>query len=208
MISTDLTEKLISSFLDTGRIFLLGDITNKTMSSFILQMKYLSSKKDINDIYIYIHSDGGDVECAMAMIDEINMANDSKKNVYTIACGVAASAAAYILAYGKKRYGTENSTYMLHPFSYELKDYHAQNKEYVDFCDQFYKKIIVDVALRCKKTTAKAIDVFTKKIHNSLWMDTDAALDIGLIDEKWTYELEKNIDAKQRRIYKNTEQSK
>lgn len=191
-----MNDMIEEELLNSGRIFVIGDINKKTMTSFIFQLKYLTRKKNIDDIYVYIHSDGGTVECAMAMIDEMNLVNESGKRVHTIAYGSASSAAAFLLAYGHTRYGTENSTYMLHPIFYKVEDYHPQSKEYVRFADVFYNRIITDIALRCKKHKAKEMDTFIRKIAGSLWLDTESAIKIGLIDHKWTPELENSIDVK------------
>ena len=56
-----------SFLLDTGRIFLREDIDEDSEEKFTRSIRYCVYNK-IKDIYIYISSEGGDVDSASAII--------------------------------------------------------------------------------------------------------------------------------------------
>ena len=70
--------------LDSGRIFIRGEIDEDQEEKFIRSLRY-TTHKNIKSIYIYISSDGGDVDCACAMIDEINGSKDIGHKITTVA---------------------------------------------------------------------------------------------------------------------------
>ena len=68
-------------------------------------------KEELKPIYLWIHSYGGDLEQANAMIDIIAA---SRIPVVTIAMGVAMSAGFMIFLSGHKRYAFKHSNLMVH----------------------------------------------------------------------------------------------
>ena len=77
-----------SFLLDTGRIFLREEINEDSEEKFTRSIRYCVYNK-IKDVYVYINSEGGDVDSACAIIDEINGAKKLGFNVNTIAFGKA-----------------------------------------------------------------------------------------------------------------------
>jgi len=104
----------IYSRLLKERIIFLTDvidmITANTVIAQLLVLQYEDSKKEIK---IYINSPGGSAYAGLAVYDTIQ---HLKCPVSTIAVGMAASAAALILAGGVKgkRYSLGNSVIMIH----------------------------------------------------------------------------------------------
>ena len=183
-----------SFLLDTGRIFLREDIDEDSEEKFTRSIRYCVYNK-IKDVYVYINSEGGDVDSACAIIDEINGAKKLGFNVNTIAFGKVYSAAAYILTFGSKKYATENSTIMLHPILFDLDmDYVANQKAYTAFTDYKYADIINKVAKNCKKRTKASINKFVEEIQHGLWLCPKEAKKRKIIDEIWDYCWEEEID--------------
>tara|TARA_R110002167_G_scaffold59420_2_gene168324 strand:+ start:32 stop:529 length:498 start_codon:yes stop_codon:yes gene_type:complete len=150
---------------------------------------------DIKDIYVYISSEGGDLDAGCAIIDEINGAKKQGHKIYTIAIGKAYSAAAYILTFGSVRYATENASIMLHPVLFDLDmDYIANQRAYTAFTDYKYVDIIKKVAKNCKKKTRLAINKFIQEIQHGLWICPKQAKKMKIIDDIWDYSWEKDID--------------
>lgn len=167
-------------------IYLIGDIDEKTYKRFLYKLRILKQEK-VDKINIYITTDGGDVHFAAGMFDEIEGAKKSGITINTIALGAVASAGIFILSAGDIRWGTENTTYFVHPFSYATQDYHQQTKQYVNFADEYYNNLMVSLATRCGYNTPKKIKEFLRKVNENIWLDTDSAIKFGLIDKKWNY---------------------
>jgi ATP-dependent protease ClpP protease subunit len=182
--------------LDSGRIFIRGEINEESEEKFVRSLRYCMSI-DIKNIYVYISSEGGDVDSACAIIDEMNGAKTQGFKIHTIAIGKAYSAAAYILTFGSVKYATENASIMLHPILFDLDmDYIANQKAYTAFTDYKYADIINKVANNCKKKTKSAIDKFVQEIQHGLWLCPKQAKKMKIIDFIWDYSKEKIIDEK------------
>lgn len=180
--------------LDSGRIFIRGEINEDSEEKFIRSIRYCMSMK-IKDIYVYISSEGGDVDSGCAIIDEINGAKKQGFKIHTIALGKAYSAAAYILTFGSVRYATENSSMMLHPILFDLDmDYIANQRAYTAFTDYKYADIIKKVANNCKRLSKVSINKFIEDMQHGLWLCPKQAKKLKVIDRIWDYSLEKSIN--------------
>lgn len=174
-----------------GKLFISNELTIDTTLTFLQQFKYLVSQSHKN-IYVYINSFGGNADCANAIIDEFNEAIKNNINVITIAQGCAFSSAAFILANGRYRFATPNSSIMLHSILYELPyDYHKYAKKYTDFADRFGKKILESLAERCGYTTHMKRAQFITMIEDSVWLTPIEAKNLNIIDDIWSYNVEK-----------------
>jgi ATP-dependent Clp protease protease subunit len=76
-----------------------GPINDAVANAIIAQLLFLESQNAKDDIKIYINSPGGQVTSALAIYDTMQYV---KPDVSTICIGMAASAAALLLAAGKK----------------------------------------------------------------------------------------------------------
>ena len=197
-------------FIESGRIFIRGEIDEESEEHLSRYLRQASSE-GLSSVYIYISSEGGDVDSACAMIDEINGAKKRGMEIITIALGRAYSAAAYLLTFGDKKYATENTTIMLHPILFELDmDYISNQKAYTSFTEKKYDEIITKVAKNCGKTTKASIIKFRKDIEHGLWLHPSSAKKMKVVDEIWDYSKEPDIDeeGKRRRSQKGSEQSR
>jgi ATP-dependent Clp protease protease subunit len=173
-----------------GKIFIIGEINGDTYLQVAQGLRNAVSN-NLNRVDVYINSSGGEVESALAIIDDFGVFKSLNKDIYTIAIGEACSSGALILAYGTKRFATENSTMMLHPFSYDLGEKeHQATKSYVSFADDMYKKVMASLAMRCGRNNPSELKKFISDIRDGKWLDVDTAIDFGLIDGKWDYSLE------------------
>lgn len=174
--------------LKNREILLFGEIDEKKAKGFILRARYIHSRSPKNQpLLIFINSGGGDVDFAISIIEEIKSISRDRE-VYTIGTGQVMSAAIFILAAGSKRYGCEYTSYMMHPFSYEPHTesvIHEQFKEQVLHTDKVYNNLITDLAITCGKKEPKQIKKFREDIQKNIWLDTDGALEFGLINSIW-----------------------
>jgi len=169
----------IYSRLLKERIIFLTDvidmITANTVIAQLLFLQYEDSKKEIK---IYINSPGGSAYAGLAVYDTIQ---HLKCPVSTIAVGMAASAAALILAGGVKgkRYSLGNSVIMIHQphggAQGQATDIEISAKEYLRV-----KDIYIDIlAKHCGQKREKvAMDV-----DRDFFMSPGAAKNYGIIDD-------------------------
>lgn len=90
---------IYSRLLKDRIVFLGGTIDDETANIVIAQLLFLESQNSKEDIKLYVNSPGGSVSSALAIYDTMQYV---KPDVATICLGVAASAAALILASGAK----------------------------------------------------------------------------------------------------------
>ena len=90
---------IYSRLLKDRIIFLGGSIDDAVANSIIAQLLFLTQQNSKEDIKIYINSPGGQVTSALAIYDTMQYV---KPDVSTICVGMAASAAALLLASGAK----------------------------------------------------------------------------------------------------------
>jgi ATP-dependent Clp protease protease subunit len=104
---------IYSKLLKENIIFIGGIIDDILANSVIAQILFLESENPKKNIEIYINSPGGSLSAGLAIYDTMQYV---KSDVSTICVGVAASAAALLLAGGTKtkRFSLPNATIMLH----------------------------------------------------------------------------------------------
>jgi ATP-dependent Clp protease protease subunit len=104
---------IYSRLLEDRIVFLSGEINDVMANSIIAQLLFLASQNSKEDIKLYINSPGGEVTSALAIYDTMQYV---KPDVATICVGMAASAAALILASGtkKKRMILPNGEVLIH----------------------------------------------------------------------------------------------
>lgn len=187
----------ISKFNEThGRIFLYGEIDDKIAFRIIQKMRYFYLNNKTEDIYLYIHSDGGDFEAMCAILDEMKGLQSLGAKIYTIAVGKAASAAACVLAMGTERYATPNTTIMMHEMQvhWEWNGESVKNvKGDTEFMEKLYTHTISMIAERCGHKGKKK-PAFIEKISKVMWMLPKDAQREGIIDGIWDYNWEKVND--------------
>jgi ATP-dependent protease ClpP protease subunit len=170
-------QKTVDSFLSRGEIFLFGDITERSSKRIYQQLCYLQNKQI--PINMTICSSGGDVESACAIIDKIQEISQELDVKITVA-GKAYSSAALILMSAPTRLAYKNSGIMFHPCSYEMHDYHDQNKKYIEFAEKTYNELMNFVIYQCglgKNQSKNFID--QSKI--GLWLTAEEAKRMKII---------------------------
>ncbi len=104
---------IYSRLLKDRVVFIGGAIDDEVANLIIAQILFLQSQDGKDDIRLYINSPGGTVTAALAIYDTMQHV---KPDIETICVGQAASAAAVLLAAGKKgkRFALPNSRIMIH----------------------------------------------------------------------------------------------
>ncbi len=104
---------IYSRLLKDGIIFLGTPIDDQVANLVMAQMLFLESEDPERDIRLYINSPGGDIYALLSIYDTMQYL---RNDVSTTVMGMAASAAAVILAAGTKgkRYALPNSRVLIH----------------------------------------------------------------------------------------------
>ncbi len=169
----------IFSRLLNDRIIVLSDEVNDATASLVVaQLLFLESENPDKDIQLYINSPGGSVSAGFAIYDTMQFV---KCDVSTICVGMAASMGAFLLAAGAKgkRMALPNSEIMIHQ---PLGGAQGQATEI---------KIAAERILKLKKklnkilsdNTGKDIDTIDNDTERDYFMDSDEALNYGIVDK-------------------------
>ncbi len=168
----------IYSRLLKDRIIFLGtpiddQIANLTMA----QLLHLESDDPDKDIFLYINSPGGSITSLFAIYDTMQYI---KPDVNTVCMGMAASAAAVILAGGAegKRYALPHARVMLHQphggTQGQASDIEIQARLIVQMREQL-NEILAE-------HTGQSLDKISTDTERDYWMLADEAKEYGVID--------------------------
>ncbi len=172
---------IFSRLLKERIIFLAGPIEDYTANLVIAQLLFLESEDPKKDIQLYINSPGGSVTAGLAMLDTMN---HIKPDVATVCVGIAASAAAIILAAGAKgkRYALPNAEVMIH------QPWGGAQGQATDI--EITARHIIATRARLNKILSKAtgqtIEKIEKDVERDYFMSAEEAKKYGLIDEIFT----------------------
>ena len=167
----------IYSRLLKDRIIIRGEINDDVSNSIVAQLLYLDGLNH-DDISIYINSPGGSITAGMAIYDTMNFISSE---VSTICVGIAASMAAFLLSSGQigKRYCLNNAEVMIHQ---PLGGVQGQATEIKIAAERILKsKAKLNEIL--SKNTGKDIKIIEQDTERDNFMDSNEALEYGIIDK-------------------------
>lgn len=168
---------IFSRLLKERIIFLGTPIDDQIASLVVAQMLFLESEDPDKDIHLYINSPGGSVYSGFAIYDTMQYI---RPDVATICVGMAASAAAFLLAGGAKGKRTclPNSRIMIHqPWGGTqgtASDISIQAEEIL----KMKKKLNEILAAHC----GKSLEEVVRDTDRDNYMSPDEAKAYGLID--------------------------
>ena len=169
----------IYSRLLKDRIVFLGTPIDDTVANLIMaQLLHLESEDPDKDIALYINSPGGSITSLFAIYDTMQYI---KPAVSTVCMGMAASAAAVILAGGapSKRFCLPHARIMLHQptggAQGQATDIEIQARLIVHMREQI-NRILAD-------RTGQEYDKIALDTERDFWMTSDEALDYGIVDQ-------------------------
>ncbi len=172
----------IYSRLLKDRIIFLGTPIDDAVANLIMaQLLHLESDDPDKDVFLYINSPGGSITSLFAIYDTMNYI---KPEVNTVCMGMAASAAAVILAGGApgKRFALPHARVMLHQphggAQGQASDIEIQAKLIVEMREQL-NAILAE-------HSGQPLEKVEKDTERDYWMLADAAKDYGIIDQVLT----------------------
>jgi ATP-dependent Clp protease protease subunit len=169
----------IYSRLLKDRIVFLGSAVDAAVANLITaQLLYLEAEDPAGDIELYINSPGGETSAGLAIYDTMQYI---KPDVRTLCVGLAASAAALLLAAGAagKRYALPNARIMIHqPWGQigqgQAVDLGIQAKEFLRT-----KRLMEEILGR---HTGQPVEKIHQDTDRDYFMDPEEAKVYGMID--------------------------
>ncbi len=169
---------IYSRLLKDRIVFLTGAVDSDTANLIIAQLLFLESEDPKKDISLYINSPGGSVTAGLAILDTMNHV---KPDVSTVCVGMAASAAAVILACGEKgkRFALPNAEVMIHqPWGGaegQASDIEITAKHIIATRDRLNKIL--------SKATGQPLEKIEKDVDRDYFMMADEAKKYGVVDQ-------------------------
>ena len=169
----------IYSRLLRDRIVFLGSAIDASVANLITaQLLFLEAEDPRRDISLYINSPGGETAAGLAIYDTMQYVSS---DVRTLCVGLAASAAAVLLAAGApgKRHALPNARVMIHqPWGQigqgQAVDLGIQAKEFLRT-----KRLIEEILAR---HTGQPIERVHQDTDRDFYMDPEEARAYGMID--------------------------
>lgn len=169
---------IYSRLLKERIVFLGTEINDRVANSIIAQLLFLESQNPKEEIKLYINSGGGSVSAALAIYDTMQYI---KPKVSTICVGMAASAAAILLASGAKglRFALPNSEIMIHQVMGgvhgQATDIDIHAKHILKTKDRLNKILV--------KHTQKPLSKVRADMERDYFMSAGEAKEYGVIDK-------------------------
>lgn len=170
----------IYSRLLKNRIIFVGEGIDDTVANLVIaQLLYLEQEDPDKDIDVYINSPGGSVTSGLAIYDTMQLV---KPDVSTICMGLAASAAALLLAGGakEKRFALPYSRILIHQpwvkgVGGQAVDIDIHAREIMQ-----NRKTLNEILA---KHTGQPLENIERDTDRDHFMSAKEALDYGLIDK-------------------------
>jgi ATP-dependent Clp protease protease subunit len=168
----------IYSRLLKDRIIFLGTPIDDTVANLIMaQLLHLESDDPDKDVFLYINSPGGSITSLFAIYDTMQYI---RPDVNTVCMGMAASAAAVLLAGGaeKKRFALPHARVMLHQphggAQGQASDIEIQARLIVQMREQL-NEILAE-------HTGQTYDKIATDTERDYWMLAEEAKEYGVVD--------------------------
>ena len=172
----------IFSRLLKDRIIFLGTQIDDTVANLTMaQLLHLESEDPDKDVFLYINSPGGSITSLFAIYDTMQYI---KPDVNTVCMGMAASAAAVILAGGAegKRFALPHARVMLHQphggAQGQASDIEIQARLIVQMREQLNRILA--------QHSGKDYDQVATDTERDFWMLAEEAKEYGIVDEVLT----------------------
>ncbi|UJH91087.1 ATP-dependent Clp protease proteolytic subunit [Antarcticibacterium sp. 1MA-6-2] len=166
-------------FLKQRKIFLWGEVNDKTAKHVIDRLLYLDAQGD-KEIQFFINSPGGYVTDGFAIYDTMQTL---KSPVSTICTGLAASMGSILLSGGTKgkRYIQKHAKVMIHQPSGgtrgQASNIEIQATEILK-TKELSAKILAE---NCGQTIEKVL----KDFNRDYWMDAEESVSYGIVDAEF-----------------------
>ncbi len=170
---------IYSRLLKDRVVFIVGGIEDSVANLVVAQLLFLESENPDKDIHLYINSPGGVVTSGLSIYDTMQFI---KPDVATYCMGLAASAAAVLLAGGAKgkRFALPHSRIMLHQphisgLGGQATDIEIHAREIL--------KTREDINEILAKHTEQPLERVQADTDRDFWMGSEEAVEYGIVDQ-------------------------
>ena len=156
---------------------LYGPVSDTMSRRAAQQFRLLDKEDSSTPIQVFINSPGGAVDSGFAILDWMNFI---KAPVYTICCGLAASAATIMLLGGDKghRYSLPHTRYLLHQPSQGIQGQASD----VAIGAQEILRIRSQINELLAQETGQTVDRIAEDTKRDYWMTAAEAVEYGLVN--------------------------
>jgi ATP-dependent Clp protease, protease subunit len=168
----------IFSLLLRNRIVFLGTtVTDEVANTIVAQLLFLQQDDPEREVQLYINSPGGELDAGLAIYDAMQLVSNP---VATTCVGMAASAAAVILAGGAKgrRAALPNSRMLIHQASTGIQGTAAD----IEVHARETLRLNARLKELLSRDTGQDIERISRDINRDYWMSAVEAREYGLID--------------------------
>ncbi|MFO8075163.1 MAG: ATP-dependent Clp protease proteolytic subunit [Actinomycetota bacterium] len=160
---------------DNRILYLRGPIEDTVADTLVAQLMSLDAESD-EDVTLYINSPGGLVSGMFAVYDVMHI---MRAKVNTVCVGIAASAAAFLLATPTgTRAATQNARIMFHqPLGGargQAVDIQIQAKQIVYLRERLYEILA--------ERTGQSLETIRRDADRDFWLSAEEAVEYGAID--------------------------
>ncbi|MEA5650034.1 MAG: ATP-dependent Clp protease proteolytic subunit [Cutibacterium granulosum] len=161
-------------------IFLGTPVTDDIANAVMAQLLCLQSMDPERTISMYINSPGGSFSAMSAIYDTMKYV---RPDVQTVCLGMAASAAAVLLAAGTKgkRFALPNSTILIHPPAMGQATYGQATD--IEILDNEIQRIRRLMETMLSEATGQSVEQVSKDVDRDKYLTAPEAKEYGLIDE-------------------------
>ncbi|WP_130865804.1 ATP-dependent Clp protease proteolytic subunit [Acidipropionibacterium timonense] len=161
-------------------IFLGTPVTDDIANAIMAQLLCLQSMDPDRQISIYINSPGGSFSAMSAIYDTMKYV---RPDIQTVCLGMAASAAAVLLAAGTKgkRFALPNSTVLIHQPAMGQSTYGQATD--IEILDDEIQRIRRLMEKMLSEATGQSIEQVSKDVDRDKYLTAEGAKEYGLIDE-------------------------
>lgn len=171
------TQMSVFDRLMMDRIIWLSGPVNDRMSTIVVAQLMFMDNLEEKDITFHVDSPGGSVKSGLSIVDQMNYISS---DIITINTGMAASMGSILLGAGTKgkRYSLPNSRVMLHQVSAGMSG-NIQDMKISFEESEKYNKILFELLGEYTNKDPKQV---IKDTNRDLWLNSQEALDYGIID--------------------------
>jgi ATP-dependent Clp protease protease subunit len=180
-----LQDSIFNRLLRERIIWLGSEVRDDNANAICAQMMLLAAEDPDKDIYLYINSPGGSITAGMAIYDTMQYI---KPDVSTVAVGMAASMAQFLLSSGAKgkRFATPHARVMMHQPSGGIGGSTTDVRIHAELIMHMKTQLAELTAAQ----TGKSVEQIQKDADRDRWFTADEALTYGFIDKVVTHESE------------------
>ncbi len=166
-----------NKFLEERKLFLWGDVNDKTAKHVIDRLMYLDMVSD-KEIQFFINSPGGYVTDGFAIYDTIK---SLKSPVSTVCAGLAASMGSILLSAGNKgrRFIQPHAKVMIHQPSGGAQG-QASN---IEIQATEILKVKELSARILSENTGQPVEKVMKDFNRDHWMNAEESIEYGIVDD-------------------------